>query len=75
MKKYRDQDEKLMVRFVENLQVRMKKLDMTQSELSQRSGVPQSNISRLLKCGHVPGITTANRLANALGVDLQDLLK
>ena len=75
MKKYRDQDAKLMARFVENVQVRMKKLDMTRLELAERSDVPQSNICGILKHKHIPTITTANRLANALGVDLQDLLK
>lgn len=46
---------------------------ITQVELAEKSGLPQSHISRLEAGQHSPSHTTLEKLANALGVPLSDL--
>ena len=45
------------------------RLGMTQVELATRSGIAQPNISRLEKPGAPVSVSTARRLAEALGID------
>lgn len=40
---------------------------ISQRQLAERSGVAHSTVSRILAGGRVPSLTTANRLARALG--------
>lgn len=47
------------------------KMNMTQKELAKRSGVKQSNISRIEKGNNSPNITTLKKLAEGLGLRLQ----
>jgi transcriptional regulator with XRE-family HTH domain len=47
---------------------------LTQRELSERSGVAQSTIARIEQGLQPARITTARRLAEALGVEPQELL-
>ena len=42
---------------------------LTQAELAERAGMQQPNISRLEKPGATIGLSTARRLAGALGLD------
>ena len=44
---------------------------MTQKELSEKSGVRQSNISRIEKGACIPTLTTLNELAKGLGKRLK----
>ncbi len=44
---------------------------MTQKELSEKSGVRQSNISRIEKGACMPTLTTLNELAKGLGKKLK----
>lgn len=46
-------------------------MNMTQKELARRSGVKQSNISRIEKGNSSPNITTLKKLAEGLGLRLQ----
>lgn len=46
---------------------------MTQEELAERSGLPQSHISRLEAGRHSPSMKTLKKLAGALGVDVNSL--
>jgi DNA-binding XRE family transcriptional regulator len=46
---------------------------LTQAELAQKSGLPQSHISRLENSQHSPSRVTLEKLAAALGVPLGDL--
>jgi DNA-binding XRE family transcriptional regulator len=46
---------------------------LTQAELAQKSGLPQSHISRLENRQHSPSRVTLEKLAAALGVPLGDL--
>lgn len=56
--------------------VKLKQLRETkgfsQNELSKRSGVTQSNISRIESGEHSPKIGTLQKLAIALGIDTKD---
>ncbi len=46
---------------------------LTQSQLAEKSGLPQSHISRLEQARHSPSAMTIEKLANALGVPPQHL--
>lgn len=60
------------------MQVRLReireRLFITQAELADRSGVAESNISRIESGVQVPRISTIKRLAMALGVSPGDLV-
>lgn len=47
---------------------------MTQDELEERSGIPQSSVSKYEKKGTIPDLKTALRLAVGLGVSLDALV-
>lgn len=47
----------------------LKELDWTQTELSQRSHVARSAISRLMRGKAKPTLETVNAIADALGID------
>lgn len=44
---------------------------LTQTQLAEKSGLPQPHISRLENGEHSPSRKTLERIANALGVDVQ----
>jgi len=48
---------------------------MTQVELSQKSGISQEHISRIENGKFIPNVKTADKLAQAMGVKLIDILK
>lgn len=45
--------------------------NLTQAELAARTGIRQSNISRIEKGQSVPSITTLNKIAQGLGKQLE----
>lgn len=45
--------------------------NLTQSELAKRTGIRQSNISRIEKGQATPSISTLNKIAHGLGKRLQ----
>lgn len=45
--------------------------NLTQSELAERTGIRQSNISRIEKGQAVPSILTLSKIAHGLGKELQ----
>ena len=45
--------------------------NLTQSELAERTGIRQSNISRIEKGQALPSILTLSKIAHALGKELQ----
>jgi DNA-binding XRE family transcriptional regulator len=47
--------------------------NLTQKQLAEKSGLPQSHISRLEAGQHGPSLKTVLKLASALGVSLVDL--
>ena len=47
--------------------------ELTQVELAEKSGIPQSHISRLESNKHSPSRATLKRIAKALKVDLSEL--
>ena len=46
---------------------------LTQEQLAERSGLPQSHISRLERGHHSPSFVTLERIALALGIDVSEL--
>lgn len=42
-------------------------LDMTQSQLAEKSGVSQSNLSKIESSNYQPSIATVKKIADALG--------
>jgi transcriptional regulator with XRE-family HTH domain len=53
---------------------RRKAKGLTQDELAERSGVPQSTISKVERGAHVPAGDTLAKLCDALGMKHADLL-
>lgn len=51
------------------------KIGMTQTELSNKSGISQEHISRLENDRFTFNVKTADKLAQALGVTLNDLMR
>ena len=45
--------------------------DLTQKELAEKSGVRQSNISRIEKGQAMPSLATLDKIAKALGKEVQ----
>lgn len=45
--------------------------NISQTELAEKSGIRQSNISRIEQGTALPNLRTLNRLANGLGKELQ----
>jgi len=52
-----------------------KQAGMTQDELSNKSGISQEHISRLENGKFTFNVKTADKLATALGVTLNDLMR
>ncbi|WP_176044868.1 helix-turn-helix transcriptional regulator [Lactiplantibacillus plantarum] len=50
------------------------KRGLTQSKLSDLSGVPQTTISGIENTSKTPGLRTAIKLASALEINVKDLL-
>ena len=51
------------------------RVGMTQVELSEKSGISQEHISRIENGKFSPNVKTADKLAEAMGVTLMDILK
>ena len=50
-----------------------KKANLTQAELAERSGLPQSHISRLERAVHSPSHVTLEKIARALKIPISNL--
>lgn len=46
---------------------------LTQEELAEKAGLPQSHISRLENCKHSPSAVTLKKIADALGIPTSSL--
>lgn len=53
----------------------LKEKNMTIGQLSEVSGISQSNLSNYMSGKISPTLDTLNRLANALGIELVDLFR
>jgi transcriptional regulator with XRE-family HTH domain len=62
-------------RFAANLALLRKAADLSQEELSFRAAVHRTQISQIEGGHRMPRLDTLIKLAGALGVTLQDLLK
>lgn len=61
--------------FAENIKKFREKCKISQEELARRTGISQSAISLYEKGEITPKIAIADKLANALGVTIEQLLK
>ena len=61
-------------RFAENLASARKGAGITQEELSSRAALHRTEVGLLERAERVPRIDTLIKLANALGVEAQELL-
>ena len=72
-------EEKQMAEELKNLGRNMHMLlyerKMTKSELGKRVGISQQMISQIVSGNRVPGTANLIRIANALGVTVDELLK
>jgi DNA-binding XRE family transcriptional regulator len=69
----RQTHESWLVWISEKLRTLRKQQNLTQGELAERAGLPQSHISRLERGVHSPSMKTLKKLANALQVDVGKL--
>ena len=58
--------------FAEHFKELRHKAGLTQAQLADRSGVPQTTISGIESDGKVPGYFNARKLAKALGIDMNE---
>ena len=61
-------------KFAKNMKIRMRRLGINQSKLSEISGLPRSTIARCYHAKKVPGLETCEVIANALGTSVSSLL-
>ncbi len=61
-------------KFAKNMEIRMERLGINQSKLSEISGLPRSTIARCYHAKKVPGLETCEVIANALGTSVSNLL-
>lgn len=73
-KKQPIQHAQIVVRFSGELRTRRLAAGMTQAELARRSQVTTSYITRLERATSAPGIDLVEKLAQALGCKVSDLL-
>lgn len=69
-----DLESPLMIQLAANIRARCKKLRITQSELAERSGVAASHISFIARAKANPTVSTLERIADALGMPVVQLL-
>jgi len=50
-------------------------LGMNQATLADKSGIPQTTISGIENNGKIPNFITASKLADALGIDMNEFPK
>lgn len=62
----------IIVKF--ELEEARKHAGLTQAQLSDKSGVPQTTISGIENSGKTPNVVNARRLADALGIDVNDMI-
>jgi putative transcriptional regulator len=55
------------------IDTRLKELGISQAELARRIGIEQPTVSKLVKGMYQPGVTTAVRVALALGTTVENL--
>ena len=68
-------DDDFILVFAENLSKQLKMLEMNQYQLSQDTGITESNISKILNGKNKnPKLTTLDLLSKAIQVDLEQLL-
>ena len=60
--------------FSDRLRIKMAHNKLTQSELANRSGLTQSQISRYIQGGALPSVHKIKFIANALGCAIVDLI-
>ena len=73
-KKQKIQHAQIVMRFSRELRTRRLAAGMTQAELARRSHVTTSYITRLERATSAPGIDLVDKLAQALGCTVSDLL-
>jgi len=73
-KKQRIQHAQIVLQFSKALRTRRLAAGMTQPELTRRSHVTTSYITRLERATSAPGIDLVDKLAQALGCTVSDLL-
>ncbi len=61
--------------FADWLMSELKSRSWTQSELSRRSGISQSQISQLISSGRNPGVDTCTGIANAFGLPVGEVMR
>lgn len=61
--------------FARNLRNALKKAGISQRELAERAGTAHPSVNRILSGKQTPTLDLADRLADAAGVKLADLLK
>lgn len=59
--------------FASNLIYWLQQSDMTQRDLAQRTGLSEASISNYIKKKQAPGFNAIRSIANAFGIQIEDL--
>lgn len=70
----RGRNTKYAKEFGRRLKARMDEFNLTQMDLSKRTGVPQPDISMYINGKYIPSVTTVVKLARALNMTTDDLI-
>ena len=66
--------DKWIKEFQRRLKSRMEYLEISQLELSKRTGIHQAEISRYVRGKNIPLANNISKLARALSMDVRDLI-
>lgn len=64
-----------MSKIADNIKLLLKEKDVTQAELARRLGMTTGGINHYIKGKRTPSVKQLKRIARALGVTVQDIIK
>ncbi len=68
-------DRERIANLAENVRRKMIRENISQSELAEATGIPQTSISRLLRCENDPAVSVVCRLADYFETSVDRLLE
>lgn len=70
-----DPDRTLAWAIAQNMRAARERAGLRQEDLAERTGIARPNIARLERGAHLPAFSTLRRVAQALGIELAELVR